>query len=172
LAILAAMRLQTRTVLLASELGKHPLRSISLTHGADHLDARGRSPMCRQSSRPSLGGEAGGRPRVHLSFIFSAPLRSFTMKHASLLSSTVQGNGKRRSGIASPVLARERGFGRSFCCTRGRSLIRKEPRGTGTPSAGSKDAPGAQDTLRYATRTRCPASREHAPVADSIAIGD
>jgi hypothetical protein len=74
LAILAAMRLQTRTVLLASELGKHPLRSISLTHGADHLDARGRSPMCRQSSRPSLGGEAGGRPRVHLSFIFSAPL--------------------------------------------------------------------------------------------------
>ena len=108
LAILAAMRLQTRTVLLASELGKHPLRSISLTHGADHLDARGRSPMCRQSSRPSLGGEAGGRPGFDLSFIFSAPLRSFTMKHASLLSSTVQGNGKRRSGIASPVLARER----------------------------------------------------------------
>jgi hypothetical protein len=45
----------------ASELGRHRLRSISLTHGADDLDARGRSPMCRQSSRPSLGGEAGGR---------------------------------------------------------------------------------------------------------------
>ena len=55
----------------------------------------------------------------------------------------------------------------------GRSLIQKEPRGTGTPSAGSKDAPGAQDARpRYATKTRCPASREHAPVADSIAIGD
>ena len=42
-----------------SELRQHRLRSISLTHGADDLDARGRSPMC--SSRPSLGGEAGGR---------------------------------------------------------------------------------------------------------------
>ena len=44
----------------------------------------------------------------------------------------------------------------------GRSLIQKEPRGTGTPSAGSKDAPGAQDARpRYATKTRgAPLGRE------------
>jgi hypothetical protein len=48
------------------------------------VDARGRSPMCRQSSRPSLGGEAGGSlPRLRL-LIFS---------------STVQGGGNRRSII-------------------------------------------------------------------------
>ena len=32
-----------------------------LAIGADDLDARGRSPMCHQRTRPSLGGEAGGR---------------------------------------------------------------------------------------------------------------
>ena len=58
-----------------SELGQHPLRSISLTHGAEDLDARGRSPMCRQSSRPSLGGEAGGRSLGFISLLSSAERR-------------------------------------------------------------------------------------------------
>jgi hypothetical protein len=35
--------------------------STSLAIGADDLDARGRSPMCHQRTRPSLGGEAEGR---------------------------------------------------------------------------------------------------------------
>jgi hypothetical protein len=60
---------------LASELDQHSLGSISLTHGADDLDARGRSPMCRQSSRPSLGGEAGGRSLGFISLISSAERR-------------------------------------------------------------------------------------------------
>jgi hypothetical protein len=60
----------------ASELGRHRLRSISLTHGADDLDARGRSLMCRQRSRPSLGGEAGGRSLGFISLIsFGEPRR-------------------------------------------------------------------------------------------------
>jgi len=33
------------------------------------VDARGRSPMCRQSNRPSLGGEAGGRSPGFISLI-------------------------------------------------------------------------------------------------------
>ena len=45
----------------ASEPEPHRVRSESLAIGADDLDARGRSPMCRQRGRPSLGGEAGGR---------------------------------------------------------------------------------------------------------------
>jgi phasin protein len=56
---------------LSSELGQYRLRSVGLAHGADDLDARGRSPMYRQSSRPSLGGEAGGRS---LGFIFNSTL--------------------------------------------------------------------------------------------------
>ena len=59
----------------ASEFGQHSLGSISLTHGADDLDARGRSPMCRQSSRPSLGGEAGGHSLGFISLISSAERR-------------------------------------------------------------------------------------------------
>ena len=45
----------------ASEPEPHRVRSKSLAIGADDLDARGRSPMCHQRTRPSLGGEAGGR---------------------------------------------------------------------------------------------------------------
>jgi hypothetical protein len=39
----------------------HRLRLEGLAIGADDLDARGRSLMCHQRSRPSLGGESGGR---------------------------------------------------------------------------------------------------------------
>jgi len=46
---------------------RYKMRSLAI--GADDLDARGRSPMCHQSSRPSLGREAGGRS---LGFIFFA----------------------------------------------------------------------------------------------------
>jgi hypothetical protein len=59
-------------------------------HGADDLDARGRPPMCRQSSRPSLGGEAGGRSLGFISLIFSLQ---------------VHGGGKRRAGTKLSVLA-------------------------------------------------------------------
>ena len=45
----------------ALEPEPHRVRSASLAIGADDLDARGRSPMCCQGTRPSLGGEAGGR---------------------------------------------------------------------------------------------------------------
>ena len=70
---------------LASELDQHSLRSVSLTHGADDLDARGRSPMCRQSSLSIVRRRSrGSLPRLHLGFIFSGPFRSFTMKQASL----------------------------------------------------------------------------------------
>jgi hypothetical protein len=37
------------------------VKSSRLAIAADDLDARGRSPMCRQRTGPSLGGEAGGR---------------------------------------------------------------------------------------------------------------
>src|SRR3984885_13400245 len=50
-----------------SKLGRHSLRSISLTHGADDLDARGRSPMCRQSSLSIVRRRSrGSLPRLHL----------------------------------------------------------------------------------------------------------
>ena len=45
----------------ASEPERHRVRSASLAIGADDLDARARSPMCHQRTRPSLGGEAEGR---------------------------------------------------------------------------------------------------------------
>ena len=45
----------------ASEPRHQGVRSRRLAIGADDLDARGRSPMCHQRTRPSLGGEAGGR---------------------------------------------------------------------------------------------------------------
>jgi hypothetical protein len=45
----------------ASEPRHQGVRSRRLANGADDLDARGRSPMCHQRTRPSLGGEAGGR---------------------------------------------------------------------------------------------------------------
>jgi hypothetical protein len=45
----------------ASEPQPHRVRSESLAIGADDLDARGRSPMCHQRTRPSLGGGAEGR---------------------------------------------------------------------------------------------------------------
>jgi hypothetical protein len=58
----------------------------------------GRSPMCRQSSLSIVGQRSrGSLSRLHLGFIFSAPLRSFTMKQSSLWSSTVKGAGKRRA---------------------------------------------------------------------------
>jgi hypothetical protein len=56
----------------APELGQHRLRSISLTPWCERLDARGRSPMCRQRTRPSLSGEAGGRSLGFISFIHSS----------------------------------------------------------------------------------------------------
>ena len=51
------------------------IRSRSLAIGADDLDSRGRPPMCHQRTRPSLGGEAGGRSP---GFILASevPLRS------------------------------------------------------------------------------------------------
>src|SRR5262249_32109559 len=57
----------------ASEPEPQRIRSMSLAVGADDLDARGRSPMCHQRTRPSLGGEAEGRS---LGFISSRPSRS------------------------------------------------------------------------------------------------
>jgi hypothetical protein len=89
---------------LASELDQHSLGSISLTHGADDLDARGRSPMCRQSSRPSLGREKPGvapsaSSRLHF-------LRAVPILHDEagvVRSSTVQGDGKRRFYIAAKL---------------------------------------------------------------------
>src|ERR1700751_4541986 len=62
----------------ASEPEPHRIRSTSLAIGADDLDARGRSPMCHQRTRPSLGGEAEGRS---LGFISSrpSPLRLTTL---------------------------------------------------------------------------------------------
>jgi hypothetical protein len=48
-------------LLTTSELRQQRVRSSRLAIGADDLDARGRSPMCHQRTRPSLGGEAGGR---------------------------------------------------------------------------------------------------------------
>jgi hypothetical protein len=44
------------------------VRSTSLAIGADDLDARGRSPMCHQRTRSSLGGEAEGRSLGFISF--------------------------------------------------------------------------------------------------------
>jgi hypothetical protein len=66
---------RTRRANQVTILGAHPVeftlksgrraapsvRSTSLAIGADDLDARGRSPMCHQRTRPSLGGGAGGR---------------------------------------------------------------------------------------------------------------
>jgi hypothetical protein len=46
----------------ASEPEPHRVRSTSLAIGADDLDARGRSPMCHQRTRSSLGGEAEVAP--------------------------------------------------------------------------------------------------------------
>ena len=47
-----------------------PLARPRSSAGADDLDARGRSPMCRQRTRPSLGGEAGGRSLGFISASF------------------------------------------------------------------------------------------------------
>ena len=50
-----------------------------LAHGADDLDARGRSPMCCQRTRPSLGGGARCHfPRLHLSDQFKGLLARLT----------------------------------------------------------------------------------------------
>jgi hypothetical protein len=56
------------------------VRSTSLAIGADDLDARGRSPMCRQRTRPSLGGEAEGRSLGFISFL--RPIERPTMNRA------------------------------------------------------------------------------------------
>ena len=64
----------------ASEPEPHRVRSASLAIGADDLDARGRSPMCCQRTRPSLGGEAGGSlPRLHLTYP-SSQVRALVLK--------------------------------------------------------------------------------------------
>jgi hypothetical protein len=56
----------------ASEPEPHRVRSKCLAIGADDLDARGRSPMRHQRTRPSLGGGArGALPRLHLSAAMS-----------------------------------------------------------------------------------------------------
>src|SRR5262249_14723260 len=50
----------------------HCVGSTSLAIGADDLDARARSPMCHQRTRPSLGGEAEGRSLGFILIIYFA----------------------------------------------------------------------------------------------------
>jgi hypothetical protein len=73
--------------------GADPFKWGGLTHGADDLDARGRSPMCRQVACPSLGGEAGGRSPGFISLISSAERRRARGNRRAGHLPTVQGGG-------------------------------------------------------------------------------
>src|ERR1700733_15255035 len=88
----------------ASEPEPHRVRSRCLAIGADDLDARGRSPMCCQRTRPSLGGEAEGRSLGFISIIFFAGPLTQVIRSARSSRDGANENGPRRGGIGAHSL--------------------------------------------------------------------